>query len=388
MGLSFKHKMRSMLYVLIGTAGTYSGICIYKGDETYYRKFLMPFVRVLNPETAHNLAVFASEYRLIPKSQYQDDSALNVKVFGKDFPNPVGIAAGFDKDGRSILGLKDIGFGFVEIGSVTPLPQSGNEKPRVFRLSQDMAVINRYGFNSEGHAEVLKRLENVRHNAEVPIVGVNLGKNKLSEDPIKDYVEGVQTFGTVSDYLVVNISSPNTPNLRSLQNKENLKQLLKAVVAARDSLNVNPKPPLLLKLAPDLSYEEKKDIAEVIKEKDCKVDGLIVCNTTVQRPSLNSDHKNEVGGLSGAPLRDMSTQMIMEMSLLTNGAVIIGVGGISTGKDAYEKIKAGASLVQIYSTLAFDGPPVVTRIKKELVDLLEKDGYKNISEAVGKSVKQ
>ncbi|ENN73734.1 hypothetical protein YQE_09666, partial [Dendroctonus ponderosae] len=285
------------------------------------------------------------------------------------------------------MGLKDIGFGFVEIGSVTPHPQPGNEKPRVFRLPLDMAIINRYGFNSDGHDEVRTRITNAKADPEVPLIGVNLGKNKTSDDPVKDYVDGINTFGSVCDYLVVNISSPNTPNLRKLQNKDNLKHLLRAVVEARNTLNVNPKPPLLLKLAPDLRSEEKKDISDIIKLNECKVDGLIVCNTTIERPSLKSKHSNEVGGLSGAPLKESSTQMIMEMRKLTKGMTIIGVGGIATGQDAYEKIKAGASLVQIYSSLVYEGPPLVSKIKSELEELLQKHGYKSISEAIGANIK-
>lgn len=386
MPLSFKQKMKSLFYVSVSAVGVFSGICVYKGDDRFYKNILMPLVHLLDPEQAHKLAVFTSAHRLVPKSKFKDSNILRTNVFGKEFSSPIGIAAGFDKDGSAIMGLKDIGFGFIEIGSVTPLPQPGNEKPRVFRLPEDMAIINRYGFNSEGHLEVLKKVKDTRKESDAPIIGVNLGKNKTSEDPIKDYVEGIETFGNVSDYLVINISSPNTPNLRDLQNKDNLTNLLKAVVTARNNLEINPKPPLLLKLAPDLSYEEKKDIADIIKLEDCKVDGLVVSNTTVQRPSLQSKYKNEDGGLSGEPLKETSTEMIMEMSKLTQGLPIIGVGGISSGKDAYEKIKAGACLIEIYSALVYEGPPIVAKIKRELIELLEKDGYKNVSEAVGKSV--
>ncbi|XP_066258281.1 dihydroorotate dehydrogenase (quinone), mitochondrial-like [Euwallacea similis] len=384
MGLFFRGKTKSLLYVVASATGLYAGVCIYNGNYKFYKDTLMPLVRLLDPERAHNLAVFVSQYRLLPKVVFKDPDILRVHVLGKDFPNPIGIAAGFDKDGKTIMGLKDIGFGFVEIGSVTPLPQLGNDKPRVFRLLEDRAVINRYGFNSQGHEEVLQRIKNIKCNAETPvIVGINLGKNKTSDDAVKDYVEGIEKFGGIADYLVINISSPNTPNLRTLQNKENLGMLLKAVVEAKNRLS-EPKPPLLLKLAPDLNYEEKKDIAEIVKRKGCMVDGLIVCNTTVQRPKLISKYKNEQGGLSGAPLKDTSTQMIKDMSRLTNGILIIGVGGVSSGKDAYEKIKAGASLIQIYSALIYDGPPLVSQIKKELADLVAKDGFKNISEAIGK----
>ncbi|XP_066150471.1 dihydroorotate dehydrogenase (quinone), mitochondrial [Euwallacea fornicatus] len=384
MSFFFRSKTKSLLYVVGSATGLYAGVCIYNGNYKFYKDTLMPLVHLLDPERAHNLAVFVSQYRLLPKIVSKDPDILQVHVLDKYFPNPIGIAAGFDKDGKAIMGLKDIGFGFVEIGSVTPLPQSGNDKPRVFRLVEDRAVINRYGFNSQGHEEVLQRVKNIKCNPEAPvIVGVNLGKNKTSDNAVKDYVEGIEKFGVIADYLVINISSPNTPNLRALQNKENLETLLKAVVEAKNRLG-EPKPPLLLKLAPDLNYEEKKDIAEIIKRKDCKVDGLIVCNTTVERPMLISQHKNEQGGLSGVPLKNTSTQMIKDMSRLTNGILIIGVGGVSSGKDAYEKIKAGASLIQIYSALIYDGPPLVAQIKKELADLVAKDGFNNISEAIGK----
>ncbi|VEN47596.1 unnamed protein product [Callosobruchus maculatus] len=383
-----KKKLQSMLYVTVGGCAAFAGISFYKGEEKFYKNYVMPVVHMLDPEKAHYLAVWASEHRIIPKSHYRDPDLLKVKVFGKEFSNPIGIAAGFDKDGKAILGLKDIGFGFVEVGSVTPEAQPGNEKPRVFRLNDDLAVINRYGFNSEGHNAVLQRISNVRGvKEEIPIIGVNLGKNKTSADATNDYVEGIQKFGLLSDYLVINISSPNTPNLRDLQHKENLSKLLRALIEARDNLPISQKPPLLLKLAPDLSPQERRDIAAILKQKECRVDGLIVCNTTVSRPETlkNVKNKNEIGGLSGPPLKDLSTEMIRDMSRLTDGIPIIGVGGISSGKDAYEKIKAGASLLQLYTSLAYDGPPVVTKVKKELAELLSKDGYTNISQAIGVS---
>ncbi|XP_018577094.1 dihydroorotate dehydrogenase (quinone), mitochondrial [Anoplophora glabripennis] len=388
--MSSKKKLRSLLYVTLAGYGTFSAISIYKGDEKFYKNYVMPVIHLLDAERAHNFAVLASKYRLFPKTRYEDPELLKVKIFGKEFSNPVGIAAGFDKDGKAILGLRDIGFGFVEVGSVTPEPQPGNEQPRVFRLLKDYAVINRYGFNSEGHSEVLKRIENVRQDAqESNIIGVNLGKNKSSTDPINDYIEGIIKFGPLADYLVINISSPNTPGLRNMQHKEQLKKLLAVLIETRNNLPLKEKPPLLLKLAPDLSYAEKKDIADVLNQKKCRVDGLIISNTTVERPdSLKSvETKNETGGLSGEPLKDMSTRMIADMSKLTGGLPIIGVGGISSGQDAYEKIKAGASLVQLYTALVYEGPPIVAKVKKELVELLSKDGYSNVCQAVGKGNK-
>ncbi|KRT78863.1 hypothetical protein AMK59_7983 [Oryctes borbonicus] len=385
-----QQKIRSLILVTIGGIGVYSSASIYKEKQTFFKDYVVPLIHLLDPEKAHRLAIFVGKYRLLPKSSYSDPNILKTKLFNTEFPNPVGIAAGFDKHGEAILGLRDMGFGFVEVGSITPNPQLGNAKPRVFRLSSDEAVINRYGFNSEGHEAVLNRLENVRSKENINLVlGVNLGKNKESADEVADYVNGIKKFGSVADYLVINISSPNTPGLRDMQTKFRLRELLKNTIKARNELSVIKRPPLLLKLAPDLNAQERKDIANVLLENDCKVDGLIICNTTVTRPeSLQSKEKSEIGGLSGKPLKDMSTEMIAEMYQLTEGIPIIGVGGISSGQDAYDKIKAGASAVQLYTSFIYEGPPVVEKIKKELAELLELDNYSNISEAVGKNVRK
>lgn len=280
-----------------------------------------------------------------------------------------------------------MGFGFVEIGSVTPFPQSGNDKPRVFRLMEDDAIINRYGFNSDGHETVWHRIQQLRiHQRYDGVIGVNLGKNKLSDDAVRDYVDGVKLFAPTADYLVINVSSPNTPGLRVMQQKDILKVLLTEVVKTNLSLEL-PKP-IFLKLSPDLSEAELKDICATIKKKECKVDGLIVSNTTVDRSMvLVSKHKDEIGGLSGAPVKERSTKMIEDVFKLTQGKVpIIGVGGVFTGKDAYEKILAGASAVQIYTSFVYHGPPIVTKIKKELDELLTSNGYQHVSEAVGKGI--
>lgn len=301
--------------------------------------------------------------------------------------NPVGIAAGFDKNAEAIEGLDKIGFGFVEVGSVTPFPQAGNQKPRVFRLNEDEAIINRYGFNSDGHETVWHSMQQLRtHYRFDGVVGVNLGKNKSSDDAVKDYVDGMKLFAPTADYLVINISSPNTPGLRAMQQKDTLKDLLTQVVKTNRSLDF-PKP-VFLKLSPDLSDGELKDICGIIKRKECKIDGLIVSNTTIDRSMvLHSQHQEEIGGLSGAPLKEKSTKMIEDAYKLTNGKVpIIGVGGIATGKDAYEKILAGASAVQIYTSFVYHGPPVVTKIKRELAELLKANGYQNVQEAVGQGV--
>ncbi|XP_015223413.2 dihydroorotate dehydrogenase (quinone), mitochondrial [Lepisosteus oculatus] len=359
------------------------------GDERFYANHLMPTLqRIVGAETAHVLAVRLLALGLVPRCQHQDSAALEVHVLGQRFRNPVGIAAGFDKHGEAVDGLYGLGFGFVEVGTVTPQPQEGNPKPRVFRLAADQAVINRYGFNSCGHAAVQERLK-ARKASQIELtkagqpLGINLGKNKLSRDAASDYLEGVRTLGPLADYLVVNVSSPNTPGLRDLQGKAELRHLLDRVLKVRDALQREPRPPVLVKIAPDLSPRDKQDIAEVITELG--VDGLIVTNTTVSRPAtLQDPQREETGGLSGTPLREMSTQMVSEMYRLTAGKVpIIGVGGVSSGQDALDKIRAGASLVQLYTAFAFQGPPIVGKIKRELEQLLKEQGFTNVSEAVG-----
>lgn len=303
--------------------------------------------------------------------------------------NPIGIAAGFDKNGEAVEGLNHLGFGFVEIGSVTPFYQAGNEKPRVFRLEKDEAIINRYGFNSDGHEKVWHRLQQLRTNRRFDgVIGVNLGKNKSSDNAVNDYVEGLKLFAPVADYLVINISSPNTPGLRLMQQKDTLKKLLAEVVSTNRSLDF-PKP-IFLKLSPDLNDAELKDICAIIKKKECKVDGLIISNTTTNRSMvLHSQEQREEGGLSGRPLKEKSTKMIEDTFRLLDGkCVIIGVGGISSGRDVFEKILAGASAVQIYTSFVYQGPPIVTNLKKELDELLKENGYKSVQEAVGKGVRR
>ncbi|XP_074103048.1 dihydroorotate dehydrogenase 2 [Cotesia typhae] len=385
--LSERKKIRSLLKVTFGSATVFAGTCMYQGNEKFYNEVLMPLVKLVDPEIAHNLAVTAAKWGFISEPKTPDSSALNQKVFGLKFSNPVGMAAGFDKQGEAIKGLTKMGFGFVEIGSVTPNPQPGNPKPRVFRLNEDKAIINRYGFNSEGHEAVYKRLIELRRDSNFTgIIGVNLGKNKTSTDPVADYVEGVKKFSDVADYLVINISSPNTEGLRDLQGKEHLEKLLSLVNSVRQSMKSNP--PLLLKLAPDLTNNQRQDVADVIQKSKCKVDGLILSNTTITRRDLSSEHKNETGGLSGAPLTDLSTDLIADMYKRTNGKIpIVGVGGIFSGKDAFDKIKAGASLIQIYTSYAYHGPPIVQKIKKELNDIIVLNGYSSITDAVGKNVK-
>lgn len=299
---------------------------------------------------------------------------------GLEFSNPVGLAAGFDKHAEVPDDLLGLGFGFVEVGSVTPRPQPGNPRPRVFRLEEDRAVINRYGFNSQGLAVAAERLR--KRHGRSGIVGVNVGANKDSQNPVADYVEGVGELAGLASYFVINISSPNTPGLRTLQARDSLDALLDHVLAARRKGGAQNSAPLIVKIAPDLSPEDCHDIAEVLLARG--VDGLIVSNTTTARPALRSDSRDEVGGLSGVPLLEPSTKILAEMYRLTEGKLpLIGTGGIASGHDAYRKIRAGASLVQLYTALVFQGPRLIGQIKQELADLLTTDGYDNIAQAVG-----
>ncbi|CBN76520.1 dihydroorotate dehydrogenase [Ectocarpus siliculosus] len=360
------------------------------GYATLCDSVVMPLLRMLDAEEAHTIAVKAASLGLAPKDWTMDDPILASHVMGLRFPNPIGLAAGFDKHGEAVDGLMDTGFGFVEVGSVTPNPQEGNPKPRMFRLEEDEGVINRCGFNSDGLRVVQQRLKKRQAsamNGRAGLLGVNVGKNKLSEDSSADFCKGIRTLGCYADYLVVNVSSPNTPGLRDLQGVKAIRAVILAAMDARDQVcesTGNPMPlPLLVKIAPDLTEREKRDIANVVLST--KVDGLIVSNTTVSRPSyLRSESKGEAGGLSGKPLTKMSTETIRDMYRLTKGKVpLIGVGGVGTGQEAYDKIRAGASLVQVYSLLVYKGPGAVPGIKAELADLLKTDGFTSVAEAVG-----
>ncbi|CAK1585373.1 unnamed protein product [Parnassius mnemosyne] len=380
-------KIKSLCYLTLGGTLSYQLIYYNKDFSGYYNNVLQPLSQRLNPELAHKIGVSAIKYSLFPSECYDDPHVLKTKFLTYELSNPIGIAAGFDKHGDAILGLRNLGFSVVEIGSVTPEPQPGNPKPRVFRLPEDSAVINRYGFNSEGHSVVYEKIKSLdKALLNKGLLGINLGKNKLSDDAIQDYVMGINKFIDIADYFVINISSPNTPGLRSMQKKDELKDLLSAVNKTRRSQQSKNNPPLLLKLAPDLSLEEMKDIVSVITQKECQVQGLIISNTTIDRTSLkNQEFSSEAGGLSGKPLNKKSTEMIKTMYKLTQGKIpIIGVGGVFSGQDAYDKILAGASIVQIYTALIYFGPPVITKIKKELAELLKKNGYNSVNEAIGK----
>ncbi|OFX14512.1 MAG: dihydroorotate dehydrogenase (quinone) [Alphaproteobacteria bacterium RIFOXYD12_FULL_60_8] len=336
-----------------------------------------PFIRLLDPEDAHKLAILALKTGLLPASKAPDDPILATTVWGKSFPNPIGLAAGFDKNAEVADAMLKQGFGFVEVGTVTPRPQPGNPRPRLFRLTSDHAVINRFGFNNQGLDAVKARLS--ARQGRAGIVGANVGKNKTTQDAAADYEKGVAAFAPSADYLVVNVSSPNTPGLRTLQGKDELTELLSRTRAA---LPASP-PPLLLKVAPDLTDSDKADIAAVALEQ--KLDGLIVSNTTLARPdTLSSSLKTETGGLSGAPLFEPSTRVLGEFYHLTGGKLpLIGVGGVASGAQAYAKIRAGASLVQLYSALVYGGPGLVNRIKTELAACLRADGFDRVAQAVG-----
>jgi dihydroorotate dehydrogenase len=319
-----------------------------------------PLLHALDPESAHHATLAALQMAWLPPLA-RDDKRLAVRAFGLDFPNPIGLAAGFDKDGVAPDDLLALGFGFVEVGTITPRPQPGNPRPRLFRLDRDKGVINRLGFNSAGHEKAHANLARRRGKG---IVGVNLGANKDSSDRIADYVAGIEAFADVASYFTINVSSPNTPGLRDLQQATALNELLSRVVEARERAPVRR--PLLLKIAPDVSLEELDDIVRIARDRG--IDGMIVSNTTVSRPaSLASPHTKESGGLSGRPLFDLSTQMLREAHRRVEAQFpLIGVGGIDGPQAALAKLDAGATLVQLYSALVFDGPELITRIKRGL----------------------
>lgn len=342
----------------------------------------MPLLRFFDAETAHGLAIKALKTGLAGSAPAAPDPRLRTKVFGLTFPNPVGLAAGFDKDAEVPDAILNLGFGFAEVGTLTPRPQAGNPLPRMFRLNEDRAVINRLGFNNKGHQAALARLENRPQRG---IVGVNIGANKDSDDKIADYELGVRTFAHLASYLTINISSPNTPGLRGLQDRGALEELLGRVSAAREAARARP--PVLLKIAPDLDDQALQDIADVVLSAD--IDGVIVSNTTISRPPLNSPDAGEQGGLSGAPLFALSTKMLAKFYLATGGNIpLIGVGGIDSGSTAWEKLRAGASLVQIYSGMVYEGPRLAQMIGHHLSQQLERSGFSSLSDVAGTGAKE
>lgn len=344
----------------------------------------------MDAENAHRLTItaLAKAPTALLRTFYplRNQPQMKQHLMNRTFYNPVGLAAGFDKNGEALSGLMALGFGFVEAGTVTLKPQEGNPRPRIFRSPAHKAVINRMGFPNQGAAAFKTNLEKFLAAKPRPngVLGINIGMNKDQTNPAKDYTALIRLLGPMADYLTINISSPNTPGLRNLQDKEPLAELLDAVMAERRlSCGSSNPPPLLVKLAPDLTEEQLTDIAAVLLEK--QVDGVILTNTTLARPEfLPKDFAAEKGGLSGAPLKDKSTETIRTMYRLTGGQLpIIGAGGICNGADAYAKIRAGASLIQVYSGLVYEGPSLVRQINDDLGRYLIRDGFPNIEHAVG-----
>ena len=339
-------------------------------------QLIRPLIFGLEAESAHGLSITALRSLPIPATSNKNP-VLVQQLAELTFPNPVGLAPGYDKDAEVAGEILRLGFGFAEVGTLTPRPQAGNPHPRLFRLAEDRAVINRMGFNNAGQAAAAERLKKLRRKQLSGPLGINIGANKDSEDRIADYVQGVEAMEGYADYLTINISSPNTPGLRALQDKDALDGLLRAAMAARKADT-----PVFLKVAPDLEPADIDDIVEVADKH--KLAALIVSNTTISRPPLKSEHAAETGGLSGAPLKDLALQRLKDFRKASGGKMpLIGVGGIENASDAYARIRAGASLIQIYSALVYEGPGLAKRINHELATLIEADGFSNIAEAVG-----
>ncbi|MCL6679794.1 quinone-dependent dihydroorotate dehydrogenase [Sphingomonas sp. RG327] len=336
--------------------------------------FIRPFVFALGAEAAHKATIAAVKF--LPLHSAHLPESLKSTVAGVEFPSPVGLAAGFDKDAEIAAEMLTLGFGFVEVGTLTPRPQAGNPKPRLFRLTEDRAVINRMGFNNRGQADAFMRLE-ACSRAGGP-VGVNIGANKDSPDMVGDYVAGVKAMSSVADYLTVNISSPNTPGLRALQNHGALDTLLSAIAGARSAMG----PPVFLKVAPDL---EAGDPERILRSAvDNRIDAIIISNTTVSRPALKSELAREQGGLSGQPLKPLALDTLRRFRSASGGQMpLIGCGGIATADDAWERICAGASLVQLYTAMIYEGPHVARHIATGLAQKLERSAFGSIAEAVG-----
>ena len=343
----------------------------------FFYSFLKSLLFLFDPEIAHRITINYLKFARFKKPKLYE--VLQSEVFGLNFQNPIGIAAGFDKNGEVAHNLINLGFGFSEVGTVTPKPQPGNPKPRIFRLKDDRAIINRLGFNSVGFSEVKTKLEKIGDN----IIGVNIGANKNSKDFSEDYIKGIKFFSTLASYITINISSPNTPGLRNLEVLENLDVLLDKINnLEREDLLI--KIPILLKISPDLEADNLKYLCE--KVLSSKINGLIISNTTISRDSISTDTL-EKGGLSGKPIFDISTKQLRMAYKYTNGKIpLIGVGGVDSAEKAYEKIKNGASLIQLYTGLVYNGPNLIKDINEDLSSLIERDGYSNISEAVGAEV--
>ena len=335
----------------------------------------------LDPEIAHNLAIKSLKFNLVPNiiREGKDNLLFKTKLFNKEIDNPIGMAAGFDKNAEVYNSLFKLGFGFVEVGTITPLKQYGNSKPRVFRLVEDEALINRLGFNNLGSKNIVNR---INKNSPNGLLGINIGPNKDSKEKEKDYIECLKIFHDLADYITINISSPNTENLRSFHNQNKLDELLK--ILDKEKKNLNSKTPIAVKISPDIHDEEINQISEVLLNNN--IDAIIVSNTSDStRDSLRNIQSHQKGGLSGKPIELKSTKLISKFYKILNGRIkIIGVGGVDSGKSAYEKFLAGANYLQLYTGMVFRGPNIVNLIKKELKELLLKDGVKNFNEIVGK----
>ncbi len=362
---------------------------MWKWCDRYFDPYplIRPFLFMLDPEVAHEMTIKMLELGMGPQFHGPDDPILQTKLFGLDFPNPIGLGAGLDKQATVIDEFMGFGFGSIEIGGVTPLPQPGNPKPRMFRIAHAKALINRFGFNSVGadvFAERIKAWREREDRTRNP-VGVNLGKNKETTDDAADFLICLEKVAPYADYVTVNISSPNTPGLRDIQTPERMAALLAKVTEKRDA--IAPKLPVLVKIAPDLTEEQQTEMASVILKS--KIEGVVVGNTSFIRPStIPDDIAKEAGGLSGPPIYGPLMRLHKNMYKLTEGKIpLIGCGGISSGADAYAKIRAGASMVQVYTALVFEGPLVIQKMKRELATLLRRDGFKSVAEAVGADCK-
>ena len=339
---------------------------------------IRPLIFKFSPEVAHSLAIKALKLNNIPYTQPKDNHIIETTFCEKKLPSPIGVAAGFDKNAEVYNPLFNLGFGFVEVGTITPKPQFGNPKPRVFRLEEDEALINRLGFNNSGSEEISKR---IKENNKKGFLGINIGPNKDSTNRVEDYLICFRKFYNLADYITINISSPNTENLRDLHNKDELNSLIAKLKNEKKELNSNV--PLAIKVSPDLNDEQINEVSKIILEQEIGI--VIVSNTTDRnRENLKNINKLEKGGLSGKPIKKISNEVISKFyKILKDKTKIIGVGGVSNGQDAFEKITCGASLIQLYTGMVYRGPRIASKISKELIDLLKNKGFKNVSEAIG-----
>ncbi len=339
---------------------------------------LRPLIFKFSPEVAHSLAIKALKLNNIPYSKPKDNHILETTFCEKKLSSPIGVAAGFDKNAEVYNPLFNLGFGFVEVGTITPKPQFGNPKPRVFRLEEDEALINRLGFNNSGSEQISKR---IKENNKKGFLGINIGPNKNSTNRVDDYLICFRKFYNLADYITINISSPNTENLRDFHNQDELNSLIDKLKNEKKELNTNI--PLAIKVSPDLNDDQIYEVSKIIMDQEIGI--IIVSNTTDKnRENLKNINKLEKGGLSGKPIEKISNEAISKFyKILKNKTKIIGVGGVSTGQDAFEKITSGATLVQLYTGMVYRGPRIASKISKELIDLLKNKGFKNVSEAIG-----